>query len=376
MLVRIFIGLSLLCAATLPCTVLAIETDAKQAIVIDDSTNTVLFAKNADEKMHPSSMSKLMTIYLAFKRLHEGSLKLTDMLPVSEKAWRTQGSKTFVEIGGKLQVDELLQGIIVQSGNDACVVIAEALAGSEEGFAGQMNDMAKQLGMTNTHFANATGLPDDTHLMSARDLAILGQRVLHDFPEYYHYFSQKEFVHHGIKQGNRNLLLYKNPMVDGMKTGHTDAGGFGIVATEKDAAGRRILVVVNGLPNEKARAEEAERLLAFGFRDFDAVTLARKGEKIDEADVWFGDKPQVALTVEKDAVITLPKTSRAKLKFTLVYDGPVPAPVKEGAHVADLRIESPDSPTVTIPLVAAETVDEVHGVSRMLRTLRYYTSHQ
>lgn len=173
----------------------AIETEARQAIVIDDTTNTVLFEKNAEEKMHPSSMSKLMTVYLAFKRLHEGSLKLTDELPVSEKAWRTQGSKTFVEIGSKIPVEELLQGIIVQSGNDACVVIAEALAGSEEGFVGQMNEMARHLGMNNTNFDNSTGLPDDKHLMSAHDLAILAHHVIHDFPEFYHYFSQKEFVH-------------------------------------------------------------------------------------------------------------------------------------------------------------------------------------
>jgi D-alanyl-D-alanine carboxypeptidase (penicillin-binding protein 5/6) len=354
----------------------AIETAAKQAIVVDDSTDTVLFAKDAEVQMHPSSMSKLMTVYIAFKRLHEGSLKLTDTLPVSQKAWSTQGSKTFVEIGARIPVDELLQGIIIQSGNDACVVMAEGLAGSEESFAGQMNDMAKELGLTNSHFANATGLPDDTHLMSAHDLAILAHHLIHDFPEYYHYFSQKEFEHHGIKQGNRNLLLYKDIGVDGLKTGHTDAGGFGIVASALDKNGRRIIVVVNGLADEKERAEEAERLLDYGFRDFENVTILHKGDVLDKADVWFGSKTQVGLTTDKDIVLTLPKTGRDKLKFTLVYTAPLKAPVKQGDHVADLKIESPDAPAQLVPLVADESVDALHGLHRMWRTLKYYVLHQ
>ncbi len=351
---------------------IAIETAAKQAIVMDDMTNTVLFEKSADEKMHPSSMSKLMTVYIAFKHLKDGSLKLTDELPVSEKAWRTQGSKTFVEIGGRIAVDDLLKGIIIQSGNDACVVIAENLAGSEDAFAEQMNDMARQLGMNNTHFSNATGLPNDTHLMSAHDLAILAHHIIHDFPEYYHYFSEKEFVHHGIKQDNRNLLLYKDIGVDGLKTGHTDAGGFGMVVSSKDKSGRRIIVVVNGLGSEKERAEEAERLLDYGFRDFENVTLLHKGDVVDKADVWFGAQPKVGLTVADDLVLTLPKTARDKMKFTLSYEGPVPAPVKEGTHIADLTIESVDAPAQTIPLVAAETVDEVHGFARIERALKHY----
>jgi D-alanyl-D-alanine carboxypeptidase (penicillin-binding protein 5/6) len=370
---RAAFSLLFLCLAT---SASAIDTAAKQAIVIDDNTGTVLFAKNADEKMHPSSMSKLMTVYIAFSHLKDGSMKLTDTLPVSEKAWRTQGSKTFVEIGGRIAVDDLLQGIIIQSGNDACVVMAEALAGSEESFAGQMNDVAKKLGMTNTHFANATGLPNDEHLMSARDLATLAEHIIHDVPEYYHYFSQKEFVHHGIRQGNRNLLLYKDDGVDGLKTGHTDAGGFGITASAKDKSGRRIVVVVNGLANERERAEEAERLLAFAFRDFEDVNLLRKDEVLDKADVWFGTAPAVGLTSDHDLTVTLPKGRRDKLKFTLRYDGPVQAPVKMGDHIADLVIESPDAPSITVPLVAAEEVDALHGFAKIVRTLKYYVTGQ
>jgi D-alanyl-D-alanine carboxypeptidase (penicillin-binding protein 5/6) len=369
LLIRLLLACILLAA---PFSVSAIETEARQAIVIDDDTGTILFARNAEEKMHPSSMSKLMTVYLAFSRLKDGSLKLTDSLPVSEKAWRTQGSKTFVEIGGRLLVDELLQGIIVQSGNDACIVIAEGLAGSEEAFVGQMNEMAAKLGMKNTHFDNATGLPDDNHLMSAHDLAILAQHVIHDFPEYYHYFSQKEFVHHGIRQGNRNLLLYRDPSVDGLKTGHTDAGGFGITVSAKDKSGRRVIVVINGLPNERARAEEAERLLAFAYRDFDDVTLLRKGEALAKAPVWFGDAPEVGLVADHDIIVTLPKTGRDRIKFSLVYNAPLPAPVQAGASVGILRIEWPDAPPQRIPLVAERQVEKLHGLSRIFRALSHY----
>lgn len=354
----------------------AIETAAKQAIVIDDNTGAVLFEKNADDKMHPSSMSKLMTVYIIFSRLKEGSLKLTDTLPVSEKAWRTQGSKTFVELGARIPVGDLIEGIIIQSGNDACVVMAEALAGSEEAFAGQMNDTATKLGLTNSHFTNATGLPDDNHLMSARDLSILARHLIHDFPEYYHYFSQKEFEHHGIKQGNRNLLLYKDEGVDGLKTGHTDAGGYGIVASAKEKDGRRVIVVVNGLANEKERAEEAERLLGFGFRDFEDVTLLHKGQSVGKADVWFGVKPQVDLMAQDDVVLTLPKTGRGKLTFTLSYNGPLPAPVQQGDTVAELTIQTPTTSPQHIPLIAGESVDSLHGFAHMMRVLKYYVSGQ
>jgi D-alanyl-D-alanine carboxypeptidase (penicillin-binding protein 5/6) len=357
-----------------PLNAMSMETSAKQAIVIDDNTNTVLFEKNADEKMHPSSMTKLMTVYIVFTRLKEGSLKMTDELPVSEKAWRTQGSKTFVDIGGKVSVEDLLQGIIVQSGNDACIVVAEGLAGSEEGFAQQMNEMAKKLGMTNTHYVNADGMPDDAHLMSARDLAIISQHIIHDFPEYYHYFSQKEFVHHGIKQGNRNLLLYKNSMVDGLKTGHTDAGGFGIVVSGKDASGRRIILVINGLKDEKERAEAAERLFAFALRDFEERTLVHKGDVVEEGKVWFGETPTVPFTVDKDVRITLPKANKGQLKFILSYKSPIVAPIKAGVHIADLKIESASAPTITVPLVAAKNVNKLSGFSRVMATLRYIFS--
>lgn len=371
MLKRYFLTLLFICISPVA---YAMDTAAKQAIVVDDTTGTVLFEKNADEKMHPSSMSKLMTVYIVFSHLKDGSLKLTDTLPVSEKAWKLQGSKSFVELGARIDVDDLLKGIIIQSGNDACEVVAEGLAGSEEGFVAQMNDMAKKLGLTNSHFANPHGLSDPNHLMSAHDLATLAHHIIHDFPEYYHYFSQKDFVYHGIKQGNRNLLLYKDIGVDGLKTGHTDEGGFGMVSSAKDASGRRVIVVVNGLDNEKERAEESERLLAFAQRDFDNVTLLHAGEVIDKANVWFGTSEQVGLTSTKDLVLTLPKAGRDKLKFTIVTNEYVQAPVKEGDHIADLKIDSADAPEQVVPLVADQAVEKLSGFKHAVRMLKYYAT--
>lgn len=350
----------------------AMDTEAKQAIVVDDDTNTVLFEKNADEKMHPSSMSKLMTVYLVFNRLKEGSLKLTDTLPVSEKAWRLQGSKMFVALGSQVSIEDLLQGIIVQSGNDACMVVAEGLGGSEEAFVEQMNDMAKKLGLTSSHFANPDGLTDPNHVMSARDLATLAHDIIHNFPEYYHYFSQKDFVYHNIKQGNRNLLLYSNDYsVDGLKTGHTDEGGFGMVVSGKQN-GRRVIVVVNGTDSEKARAEESERLLSYAFRDFEDVTLLHKGEVLDNVPVWFGVRNSVAIAADKDVTLTLPRVGRDQMKFTLSYNQAIPAPIKQGDHIADLKIESPAAPTQVIPLVAAESVDQLKGIHRAMRAVVFY----
>ena len=353
--------------------VMAFDTAAKQAIVIDDSTGTVLFEKNADEKMHPSSMSKLMTVYVTFKRLKEGSVKLTDTFPVSEKAWRLQGSKSFVELGNKIALDDLLKGIIIQSGNDACMVVAEGLAGSEESFVAQMNQAAKELGLEHSHFVNPDGLSDDNHLMSARDLSTLAHHIIHDFPEYYHYFSEKDFVYHGIKQGNRNLLLYKDLGVDGLKTGHTDAGGYGMVisAIDKGNKNRREIIVINGLSSQRERAEEAERLLAFALRDFENVTLLHKGDEVDKLKLWFGAQDTVKLTVAEDVILTLPKTQRSKLKFTLITNEPADTPVKAGDHLGDLKIENEAVLVQTIPLVAAENVDKLKGFAKVWRVLTY-----
>ena len=246
----------------------AYETSAGQAILVDANTGTVLFEKNADEITFPSSMTKLMTIYLVFAHLADGSLHLDDELPVSEKAWRMQGSKMFVEVGTSVRVEDLLRGVVVQSGNDATVVLAEGLAGSEEAFAVEMTEMAQELGMTNSVFRNASGWPDPDHVSSARDLAILAQRTIEDFPQYYHYYAEEVFVWHDIEQHNRNPLLYNTPGADGLKTGHTEAAGYGLTASaERD--GRRLILVVNGLASTQERASEGQRLIEYGFREFE-----------------------------------------------------------------------------------------------------------
>ena len=235
-------------AVVLPTQAATMETQAEEAFLVDFQTGAVLLDKNADVRMPPSSMSKMMTAYMVFERLKDGRLSLDDELPVSEKAWRKGGSKMFVEVGDQVRVEDLLRGVIVQSGNDACIVLAEGLAGSEEAFAEQMTAKGREIGLTGSNFTNATGWPDENHYVTARDLATLAERIIVDHPEYYHYYSEKEFTWNDIRQGNRNPLLYRNVGADGLKTGHTEAAGYGLTASAMQN-GRRLLLVVNGLPS-------------------------------------------------------------------------------------------------------------------------------
>jgi D-alanyl-D-alanine carboxypeptidase (penicillin-binding protein 5/6) len=347
----------------------AIETDAKQAIMVDWDTNAVLFEKSADEPMHPSSMSKLMTVFLLFEKLKSGAIKLDDELPVSEKAWRMGGSKMFVPIGSKVKVEDLIRGVIVQSGNDACIVIAEGLAGSEEAFAEQMNARAKEIGLTNSTFKNATGWPDPGHLMTARDLATLARRTIADFPEYYHYYGEVNFTFNDIKQGNRNPLLYKDIGADGLKTGHTDEGGYGVTASAK-RGDRRLILVVNGLASMKARSEETDKLMEWGFHEFDNYALFKAGDTVTDAEVWLGDKAVVPLAIESDVKVTLPRKSRRGMKVAVDYDGPIAAPIAKGAKIAKLVITAPDAPTAEIPLVAGADVNRLGFSGRVVAALK------
>lgn len=352
---------------------LAIETTAKQAFMIDLSTHTVLLDKNGEEQMHPSSMSKLMTVYILFTRIKQGRVKLTDKFTISKKAWETQGSKTFVGIGEEITVEDLIHGIITQSGNDACIVVAEGLSGSEEAFVKEMNRVAKEMGLTKTNFDNATGLPDDKHLMSAHDLATLAERIMTDFPEFYPFFSVKEYTYHNIKQQNRNRLLGGNLNVDGLKTGHTDAGGFGITLSAKQG-NRRLILVINGLETDNDRVEEGDKLLRWGFREFENKTLVHKGQKIDEANVWFGRQQKVSLVADKDITLTLPITPEA-IDMKVKYVSPVPAPVAKGAHIADLEIKVPGGDARTLPLMAGQQVDKLGPFRRLYAMFDYFVLH-
>ena len=359
---------ALLCLAAEP--VAAVETQAKQAILADFETGSVLFEKNADESMAPSSMSKLMTIYMVFERLRDGRLSLEDKLPVSTKAWRKGGSKMFVKEGDRVSIEDLIRGVVVQSGNDACIVIAEGLAGSEEIFAEEMTERGRELGLENTVFKNATGWPDLGHTMTARDLAILTKRTVQDFPEYFHYYAEKNFTYNGIHQSNRNPLLYKNLGADGLKTGHTELGKFGLVVSA-ERKGRRLILVLNGLPNVRTRSKESERLLEWGFREFNNYKLFSAGETVTQASVWLGDVDQMPLVVENDLVITIPKKSRRKMQVSALFEEPVPTPIRVGQQIALLQVSAPGFETLEVPLVAGEGVGQLGLLGRLASALNY-----
>jgi len=345
-----------------------IETPAPFALLMDIRTGAVLFEKNADQPLQPASMSKIMTAFMVFERLKAGHLSLDHTFPVSEKAWRTGGSKMFLEVGKDARVEDLLRGVIVQSGNDASIVLAEGLAGSEEAFAEKMTQRAHQLGMKTSQFKNATGLPDPEHVMTARELALLVEHTITEFPDYYHYYSEISFTFNGIKQGNRNPLLYKNLGADGLKTGHTESAGYGLAASaERD--GRRLVLVLHGLENDKKRAQEAERILEFGFREFENYALFKAGDVVENAEVWLGEAPTVPLIVPTDVVVTLPRAERRALKVAAVYAGPVPAPISKGTPIATLVVSTPATQTLEVPLVAGAEIDKLGLLGRLGATL-------
>jgi len=349
------------------------STSAKQAYMMDTETGQVLFAKNAQEQMPTSSMSKVMTMYLVFEALKDGTISLDTKMPVSEKAWRMGGSKMFVEVGDEVPVKDLIQGVIVQSGNDATVVLAEGIAGSEDEFAYLMNIKAKELGMDNSNFVNASGWPDPNHYSTAEDLAILAEKISQEFPDYYDYYSQKEYTYNNIRQTNRNPLLYRNMGVDGIKTGHTEDGGYGLMASG-ERAGRRVIMVVNGLESKKARAQESARLMEWGMRSFENIDLFKAGEVIDQASVIMGKSETVSLVIEEDVTITLPKMAKSELDVNVIYVGPIEAPVQEGQQIATLEIVIPRLETKTYPLVAGESVERLGLFAQTIEKAKLFIS--
>jgi D-alanyl-D-alanine carboxypeptidase (penicillin-binding protein 5/6) len=348
----------------------AIETQAKQAYLIDVATGSVLLEKNAEQPVAPASMSKLMTIYMVFELLKDGRLSLDDKFVVSKKAWRKGGSKMFVKVNSRVRVEDLLRGIIVQSGNDACIVFAEGLAGSEEAFADQMTKRARELGLTGSTFKNATGWPHPEHLMSARDIAHLSMRMAQDFPEYYSIFSEKNFTYNKIKQGNRNPLLYRDLGADGLKTGYTEASGYGLAASAK-RGDRRVVLVVNGLPSVRARSSESLRLIDWAFRAFDNYSLFKKGDTVDQADVWLGTEATVPLIIDRDVRVTLQRRFRRKMTAKIIFTGPIPAPIAKGAPIARLEVTAPEFKTLSIPLHAGIEVGQRGMFGRLGAAFRY-----
>jgi D-alanyl-D-alanine carboxypeptidase (penicillin-binding protein 5/6) len=353
----------------------AVETLAKEAVLMDAETGAILFEKNADAPMAPASMSKLMTVFMIFERLRDGRLSLDDTFRISENAWRKGGARSggstmFLEPGKRARIEDLIRGIIVQSGNDACIVIAEGISGSEEAFADEMTERAQQLGLRNSTFKNATGWPHPEHRMSPKDLAILAKLTIEQFPEYYHYYSERSFVYNEIKQNNRNPLIYKNIGADGLKTGHTQVSGYGLTgsATRGD---RRLVLVVNGLQTKKERAREPERLLEWGFREFGNYALLSAGEVIEVAHVWLGTEPTVPFIIENDMKLTMHKKARRAMKVTVNYRSPIPAPVKKGDKLATLTVSAPGEQPVEVPLFAAADVERLGLVGRLIAAFKH-----
>ena len=330
------------------------DTSAQWAVILDFNTGATLLDKGADAEMPPSSMTKLMTAYIVYSKLKAGTLRLDQSLPVSEHAWRTQGSKMFVELGGQIKVEDLIRGMIIQSGNDACIVLAEGIAGSEEQFVEMMNAQAKTLGLAHSVFRNCTGWPDPAHHMSVRDIATLAHAIIKDFPEYYHYDSEKTFTYHGIVQYNRNPLVQRG-MADGLKTGHTDAGGFGVVGSAEHG-GRRVIMVLNGMPTARARVEESVRLMGWAFANFENVKLFAANDTIENAPVYLGAQHTVPLVGGQDLTLTMPRAWRQHAHVAITYDSPIPAPVQRGQPLGKLTVSGQGVPQAEVTLLAGEDV--------------------
>jgi D-alanyl-D-alanine carboxypeptidase (penicillin-binding protein 5/6) len=353
----------------------AIETKAPHAILMDSGANMVLYEKDADAQIMPASMSKLMTLAVAFRQLKGGRIKLDDEFIVSEHAWRTGGAPSrtaamFAPLGDPVTVDDLIQGITVQSGNDATIILAEGIAGTEEAFVKMMNDYAKELGLTQSHFVNTNGLPAEGHVMSVRDLMILAKHLIDTYPEYYHYFGQKEFRYRDkFTFRNRNPLVWDNIGVDGLKTGHLKEAGYGLVASAKHGD-QRLILVVAGLESAKERQSEARRLLEWGFKNFKPFRLFDKGEKVSDALVWGGTQHYVPLVGDGDIDLLLPATATGTVSASIIYDGPIKAPISKGEPVATLRISAAESTaTNDIPLYAGADIGRSNFAMRGLDSL-------
>jgi len=350
--------------------VFAIDTKAEQAIVMDFDTNEILFEKNSNSKTPPASMTKIMTVYAAFDRLKNTDLSINNECTVSAKAYKMGGSRTFLEIDDKVSIDDLLKGIIIQSGNDASVALAECLAGTEEDFAKLMNVYAKRLGMNNTNFINSSGWPEDDHYSTVYDLAILSNAVIREFPDLYLYFADEEFTYNDIKQPNRNKLLSSVQGADGLKTGFTKASGWGIAATAK-REDRRITVVINGTNSSRSRMNESANLINWAFSQTSQKELVSEGQVIAQVDVWLGNKPRVNLISSKKVVSTLSFDQLQLIKSSIQYKKPLDAPILKGNSYGKLLISIEGKPNIEIDLVAEENVGTINPILKIFAALKY-----
>lgn len=340
-------------------------------LLIDYQSGQTLAQEKPDERVAPASLTKLMTAYLSFSAIREGRLKLTQTLPVSEKAWKAEGSRMFLQPNQPAPVEALIRGMIVQSGNDACITLAEAIAGSEDSFAALMNQQAQKLGMKNTHFMNATGLPNPQHYTTARDLSLLASAIVRDFPEFYPIYSLKEYRYNNITQPNRNRLLTMDPTVDGLKTGHTDAAGYCLIASAKRDQ-RRVLSVVLGTASDLARASESQKLLNYGMQFFETPKLAAKETAVAQLPVWKGEKNQLKVGFTADRYVTLPRGQAAKLTRQLLPNQPLVAPIQRGQVVGMMKVQLDGKPFADYPVVALETIPQGGVFTRLWDGMRLW----
>ena len=355
----------------LPLKGFALEAPAKQVILVDYDTGNILFEKNADERMFPSSMSKIMTIYNVFQALKDGSLQLKDNFRVSRKAWKKGGSKMFLRAGSRVNVEDLIRGIIVQSGNDACIAIAEGISGSEALFAEELNLLAKEIGMINSSFTNSTGWPDPDHLTTIQDLLTLTVRTIEDFPELYYYYAEKEFTYSGIRQLNRNPLLFNEINADGLKTGHTSLGGYGLVASVLKN-NRRLILILNGLKRNKDRSNESERLIKVGFNQYKVIDLYDKNQTITNLQVWGGKKKNVAVYSKESVNFTVPNRIKKDLVFTIKHYKPLLAPIEKDQKVADLIVKNKNAEIIKkFELFSKDEIKKMSFFSKVYNNLKF-----
>ena len=348
----------------------SIDTKAEQAVVIDYDTNEVLFEKNSNQKIIPASMTKIMTVYVAFDRIKNTDLAITNKCRISPKAYKMGGSRTFLEIDDQVTVDDLLKGIIVQSGNDASIALAECLAGTEEDFAKLMNVYSNRLGMTNTNFINSSGWPEEGHYSSVYDLAILSNALIKDFPNLYTYFSMDEFTYNEISQPNRNKLLNQVDGADGLKTGFTKKSGWGIAATAK-RSNRRISIVINGTNSSRSRLNESANLINWAFNQTSQKTIIKKNQVFKEVDVWLGVESKVNLISPKNLISTLSFDQIQLMKSTIQYTKPISAPIEKGNEYGKLFINIDGRPEISIPLVAEKDISKVNPFLKIIAAIKY-----
>jgi len=348
----------------------ALNSIATHAIIYDYETNEILYEKNAFEKTPPASTTKILTSYIVFDQIKKGNLKLNDKFRVSEKAYKKGGSSMFLETNTMVTVEDLLYGIIVQSGNDASIVVAENISGSERAFTDLMNEYATKIGMKNSNFVNSSGWPHPLHYSTMYDLAVLSKAIIRDFPDMYKIYSEKEFTYNNITQPNRNSLLELYEGTDGLKTGYVKDSGYGIVVSTLKK-NRRIIIAVNGLESRKSRVIESERLLNWAFRNTKLETLFKKGEVVKKTDVWLGTKNQIDLIVGQDILTTLKSEQKDSIDAKIIYDKPIKAPILKNQEIGKIIIEIKDKDTLEFPLYAKDSIKKINPLFRVFSAIRY-----